>query len=131
MKRIWPTDCDTAGMTPAELKSRTKTFAVEVVKFARKLPTDTVTTVITRQLVGSGTSVGANYRSSCRAKSRADFVSKMTVAEEEADETQYWLEVLVESGMVTEPAVARLVDEAEQIVRILVASINTARGGSR
>lgn len=104
---------------------------MEVVKFARKLPTDPVATVIMRQLVRSGTSVGANYRSSCRARSRADFVSKMTVAEEEVDETQYWLEVLVESAIVTAAIAARLIDEAEQLVRIFVASINTARGGPR
>jgi four helix bundle protein len=87
-----------------------------------------VTAHITRQLVKSGTSVGANYRSSCRAKSRADFVSKMATVEEEADEVGYWLELLVEIGAASEKTVSRLEDEAEQIVRIVVASIKTARG---
>ena len=96
-----------------------------------RLPSDPVAVILMRQLVRSGTAVGANYRSSCRAKSKADFISKMTVAEEEGDETQFWLEVLVESEIVRNDAVATLMDEAEQLVKIFVASINTARGGRR
>jgi four helix bundle protein len=118
-------------MTPEQLKRRTKPFAVKIVRFAATLPTDIVTTTIVRQLVSSGTAVGANYRSSCRAKSRPDFISKLTTAEEEADETQYWLELLVEASIARPEAVAVLVDEAEQLVRIFVASIKTARGFSR
>ena len=118
-------------MTPSQLKQRTKTFAVAIVRFARTLPTDPAILVIMRQLVKSGTSVGANYRSSCRAKSKADFVSKMTTAEEEADETLYWLEVLIDAGIVKASTVAPLLDEADQLVRIFVASINTARGSRR
>ena len=118
-------------MTPEQLKRRTKTFAVDIVKCATSLPKDSVTSVLERQLVKSGTAVGANYRSSCRAKSRADFVSKLTTAEEEADETQYWLELLVEASIVSRVAVDKLLDESEQLVRILVASIKTARGYSR
>jgi four helix bundle protein len=118
-------------MTPNELKLRTKRFAVEVIKFAKTLPTDPVTAVITRQLVKSGTSVGANYRSSCRARSKPDFIAKMGIAEDEADETQYWLEVLIEAGIVRADTVAMMRDEAEQLVKIFVSSINTARGGSR
>jgi four helix bundle protein len=114
-------------MTPEELKKRTRAFAVAVVQFARRLPTDSVTAIMTRQLVRSGTAVGSNYRSSCRAKSRADFISKMTTAEEEADETQYWLDLLVETGTVRDDQARSLLDEADQIVRILVASIRTAR----
>ena len=82
---------------------------------------------MTRQLVKSGTSVGANYRSSCRAKSDADFISKMTTAEEEGDETLFWLEVLVEAEIVRAAEVAGLLDEADQLVRIIVASIKTKR----
>jgi len=119
------------GMTPEQLKRRTKTFAVDIVKFAASLPKDSVTSVLARQLVKSGTAVGANYRSSCRAKSRADFVSKLTTAEEEADETQYWLELLLEASVVSRAAVDKLIDESEQLVRIFVASIKTARGFSR
>ena len=118
-------------MTPDELKHRTKTFAVEIVKFARKLPNDIATVHIARQLLRSGTSVGSNYRASCRAKSRADFVSKMTTVEEEADETRYWLELLVDTDTVSRKAFAALMNEAEQLLRIVVASIKTARGRSR
>jgi four helix bundle protein len=89
-------------MTPEQLKQRTKTFAVKIVKFAASLPTDPITALIARQLVKSGTSVGANYRSSCRAKSRPDFIAKLTTAEEEADETQYWLSKL-RSSVKTRP----------------------------
>jgi four helix bundle protein len=120
-----------ACMTPEQMKRRTKAFAVAIVKFAASLPRDPVTELIARQLVKSGTSVGANYRSSCRAKSRPDFVAKLTTAEEEADETQYWLEILVEASMVNRDAVDKLLDESEQLVRIFVASIKTARGFSR
>ena len=118
-------------MTPEQLKRRTKAFAVSIVKFAVSLPTDPITALLARQLVKSGTAVGANYRSSCRAKSRADFVAKLTTAEEEADETQYWLELLEEASIVRRDRVAALLDEAEQLVRIFVASIKTARGFSR
>jgi four helix bundle protein len=118
-------------MTPDELKHRTRTFAIEVIKLARSLPSDFVTAHIARQLMRSGTSVGANYRSSCRAKSEADFISKMSTVEEEADETGYWLELLIETNAVSPKAVATVMSEAEQLVRIAVASIKTARGRSR
>jgi len=119
------------AMTPQELKDRTKAFAVTIVKFAEELPRDPATAEIMRQLVRSGTRVGANYRASCRAKSRADFISKMTSAEEEADETQYWLEILVDTGTVRRHRAASLLDDADEIVRIFVASINTARRNNR
>jgi four helix bundle protein len=119
------------AMTPNELKDRTKTFAVAIIKFVRSLPSDVATVHMARQLVKSGTSVGANYRSSCRAKSIADFISKMTTVEEEADETLFWLELIVDADSAPPKAVACLMDEAEQILRIVVASIRTSRGRSR
>jgi four helix bundle protein len=122
--------CDD-GMTPEELKRRSKKFAVSVFTFSRTLPTDPATLVIVRQLVKSGTSTAANYRSACRAKSKPDFVSKMATAEEEADETLFWLELLVESETVAKAAVLPLMDEANELTRIFVASIKTARGFSR
>ena len=118
-------------MTPAQMKNRTKAFATQIVNLARKLPRDVASVEIARQMIKSGTSVAANYRSSCRAKSKADFISKMTPVEEEGDETLLWLELLVSTETVTATAAAALLDEADQIVRIVVASINTARGGSR
>jgi four helix bundle protein len=114
-------------MTPEELKRRTRAFAVAMIKFVQQLPSDPVTVVIARQLVRSATSVGANYRSSCRAKSDADFIAKMTTTEEEADETHYWLEVLLEAKLVRPEAITALLDEADQLVRIFVASIRTKR----
>ena len=118
-------------MTSDELKNRTKTFAVEVVKFSSKLPNDVETQHVRGQLVRCGTAVASNYRASCRAKSRADFVSKMTTVEEEADETLFWLEVLVDTDTVQRKAVATLMDEADQLLLIVVASIKTARGSRR
>ena len=118
-------------MTPDELKHRTKTFAIEVIKLAKTLPGDFITAHIARQLMRSGTSVGANYRSSCRAKSEADFIAKMSTVEEEADETGYWVELLVETNTVLAKSVAALMSESEQLVRIVVASIKTARGRNR
>jgi len=118
-------------MTPAQLKQRTKTFAIAIIRFAAALPTDPITGIIVRQLVKSGTSVGANYRASCRAKSRPDFIAKLTTAEEEADETQYWLELLVEANIVAREAAAAHLEEVDQLIRIFVASIKSARGYSR
>jgi four helix bundle protein len=83
--------------------------------------------VVGKQLLRSGTSVGANYRASCRAKSPADFIAKMGIVEEEADETIYWIEILIESGLIDKERVAGLLDEADQIVAIIVSSIKTAR----
>jgi four helix bundle protein len=120
-----------AVMTPAQMKDRTKAFATQIVNLARKLPRDVASVEIARQIIKSGTSVAANYRSSCRAKSKADFISKMTTVEEEADETLLWLELLVSTETVKAVAAAALLDEADQIVRIVVASINTARGNTR
>jgi len=118
-------------MTKDELQKRTKAFGVAAVKFVRTLPRDPVTAHVAFQLAKSATAEGANYRSSCRAKSGADFISKMTTVEEEGDEAQYWLDVLVETETVTRDAASALMDEADQLVRITVASINTARGRRR
>jgi four helix bundle protein len=114
-------------VTESEMKARTKAFSVEIVKFARALPRDAVTHEIMKQIVRSGTSVGANYRSSCRGRSTAEFIAKLGVVEDEADETLLWLEVLVDSGTVTKESAARLMNEADQIVAMMVSSIKTAR----
>jgi four helix bundle protein len=95
------------------------------------LPDTPVARVIKYQLVKAGTSVGANYRASCRAKSNADFIAKMGIVEEEADESAYWIEILIESDLVKKNLVEDLLDEANQLVAIFVSSINTARGGKR
>jgi four helix bundle protein len=117
-------------MNSVELKSRTKAFAVRIIQLADKLPDSRAANAIARQIVRSGMSVGANYRAVCRAKSRADFISKLGIVEEECDETLYWMELLVESEKVKMHAVNDLMNEANQILAIVVASINTARSKS-
>jgi four helix bundle protein len=91
------------------------------------LPRNRAAEVIGRQVLRSGTSVGANYRSACRAKSAADFVAKMHIVQEEADESLYWMELLTDAGIVPKPRLESLMQEADEIVAIVVASINTAR----
>ena len=118
-------------MPERDLKRRTKAFGVAIVRFVRTLPFDAGTHHVAGQLVRAATAVGSNYRASCRAKSNADFISKMAWVEEEADELQFWLELLVDTETVAPNQVATFIDEADQLVRIAVASINTARGRSR
>ncbi len=110
------------------LAKRTKQFAIDVIQFVEQLPKGRTADVIARQLLRAGTSVGANYRSACRAKSRADFVAKMGIVEEEADETSYWFELLVEAHILPQERVADLMKASDAIVAMSVASIRTARG---
>jgi four helix bundle protein len=114
-------------MTPDEMKKRTKSFALRVIELVESLPRNRVTEVIGRQLLRAATSVGANYRAACRAKSRADFISKMGTVEEEVDETSYWIELLEESGKVKTQQLDALKREADELTSIIVASINTAK----
>jgi four helix bundle protein len=118
-------------MTPDDLKKRTKEFALRIIKLVEALPPGRSADVIGKQLIRSGTSVAANYRAACRAKSNADFIAKMGIVEEEADESEFWLELLVDSGLMKKERIEDLTDEAHQIVAITVASINTARGRKR
>jgi len=112
-----------------DLVERTKAFAVDVVGLIQELPRNRVADVIGHQLLRAGTSVAANYRSARRARSRREFLAKMGIVEEEADESSFWLELLVEAQVVTSQRVVELRHEAEQLVAITVASIRTARGG--
>ena len=112
---------------PEDLKPRTKRFAFRVIRLVRSLPHDDVAHVIGKQLLRSGTSVGANYRAACRARSSADFCAKMGIVEEEADESAYWLELLIEAEVIEERLLAELLAEANELVAITVASISTAR----
>jgi four helix bundle protein len=114
-----------------DLKERTKIFALRIIKLVESLPSGRTSDVIGRQLVKCGTSVGANYRAACRAKSQADFIAKMGIVEEEADESIFWMEVLIESGLMRKELLHDLMDEADQLVSIFVSSINTARGRKR
>jgi len=114
-------------MTPEQLKERTKRFALDVIALVGTLPRTLVAEIIAGQMVRSGTSTGANYRAACRARSRAEFVAKIGVAEEEADETQYWLELLLETKLAKSETVRRLIVEATELVAILSASRKTPR----
>jgi four helix bundle protein len=114
-------------MDREEMKRRTKRFALQVIELVESLPRGRATEVLGRQLLKSGTSVGANYRASCRAKSRPDFISKMTIVEEEADETIYWLELLAEAGIVKLDIIQPLLREADELLAITISSIRTAK----
>ena len=108
------------------LKARTKQFALRVIKIVNVLPKTTVGFTIGKQLVRSGTSVGANYRAVCRSQSRADFLAKIAIVIEEADESAFWLELIIESGLMEEGLVAPLLNEADEITAIMVSSRITA-----
>ena len=114
-------------MKETDLKKRTKLFALRVIKLVESLPKIKTGEVIGKQLLRSGTSVGANYRSACRGKSTADFIAKLAIAQEEADESCYWLELIVESGLVVPERIEDLQKEAEELTAIFTASLITAK----
>src|SRR5215510_5830110 len=101
-------------MNNENLKKRTKKFALDVIKLFEALPRNETCKILGRQLLRSGTSVGANYRAACRAKSRADFIAKMQNVEEECDESLFWMDSLVESGHVKLARVTPLYNEGEK-----------------
>jgi four helix bundle protein len=101
-----------------QLQNRTKKFAVRVIKAFGRLPKDEATRIIGRQFLRSGTSLAANYRASCRARSGADFISKKSIVTEETDETLFWFEVLVESELVRQRMVESLMSECEELPKI-------------
>lgn len=113
------------------LKDRTKKFALRIIKLVESLLRIVTANTIGGQLVRAGTSVAANYRASCRARSNAEFIAKMGVVEEETDESACWIEMLVDAKIVRLELVADLLDEADQLTAIWVTSINTARGKKR
>src|SRR5436190_6540226 len=113
-----------------EFRKRTKQFALRILRLVSTLPNTMPGRHIGSQLLRAGTSVGANYRAACRARSRAEFCAKLGIVEEEADETVYWLELLVEVGIVRAELLAGLIREANELVAIIVASIRTSRGNA-
>jgi four helix bundle protein len=115
-------------MHSEEMKKRTKEFAKRVIHCCRKLPTTEEARLIRNQLFRSGTAVGSNYRAACRGRSKADFISKLGIVLEEADETCYWMEILMETEIVKEKLLAPLLQEANELVSIFVASVKTAKG---
>src|SRR3954465_2379666 len=102
-------------MNEADLKARTKKFALRILDLADALPNNRSGNVIANQIVRSGTSVAANYRALCRSKSRADFVNKTSIVEEEADESGFWLELIVAANLLSAKRVKPLLDEASEI----------------
>jgi four helix bundle protein len=110
-----------------QLQDRTKRFAVSIIRFFSKLPKTEVARTIGRQLLRSGTSVAANYRAACRARSSADFVSKISVVLEETDETLFWLELLVEAAVIDQSQCQALHKECEELLKIFAASLAMAK----
>ena len=115
-------------MNADELKKRTKQFALRILKIVAALPNTVAGRAIGGQLVRAGTSVGANYRAACRGRSKAEFVAKMGIAEEEADESAYWMEVIIEGELLKQRQIKPLLTEAEELTKIFAQSrISAAR----
>ena len=110
-----------------EMKSRTKEFAKEIIRLCRKLPNNRAGRLIGDQIFRSGTSVAANYRSACRARSKAEFISKLSIVEEEADETLFWLEVINEMKIFHYEKLDALMKENDEILAIVVAALKSAK----
>jgi len=119
------------NMDEKAFKVRTKQLALRVIRLVESLPKGMTANVIRRQVLRSATSVGANYRAACRAKSVADMIAKLSIVEEEADETLYWLELLVEAGLMPEARLSNLMQETNEIVAMVVSSIKTLRQRQR
>jgi four helix bundle protein len=114
-----------------EFKQRTKKLALRIIHVVEALPQTITGQVIGKQLLRSATSVGANYRAACRAKSTADLLHKLAIVEEEADETLYWLELLVEAHIFPDSKLRNLLTETDEIVSMIVASIKTIRSNPK
>lgn len=114
-------------MKSGDLKGRTKQFALRAINLTEALPRTRAGDVIGHQLLRSGTSVGANYRSACRARSKPDFISKIGISIEEADESLYWMELIVEAKLLNETRLREIMKEADELIAILTASSKTAQ----
>jgi four helix bundle protein len=112
---------------PEEMRGRTKAFALRIIRLFRSLPNRTDTQVLGKQLLRCGTSVAANYRAACRARSKAEFVARIAIVAEEADESVLWLELLIEAGILKTEMTVRLLQEAKELAAILTASTETAK----
>jgi four helix bundle protein len=114
-------------MTKEELKIRTKQFALKIILLVEDIPNTKAGRTIGNQIIRSGTSVAANYRSACRARSNADFISKITLVEEESDETLFWLELIDEASLLKKEDLTDMLKEADELTAIFTASGKTAR----
>ena len=117
-------------MNEQEFKHRTKKIALRVIRLVETLPKNQTADVIGKQLLRSATSVGANYRAACRGKSTADVIAKLSIVEEEADESLYWMELLIDSNLVPANKLTNLIAEIDEIVAMIVASIKTLRSNT-
>ena len=115
-------------MDAEEFKARTMKFGLSVINLVESLPRTIIADVLGKQLLRAAVSVGANYRAACRAKSSADFIYKMAIVEEEADETAYWLELIEKKALAKATALKSLRQEADELTAMVVASIRTAKG---
>jgi four helix bundle protein len=114
-------------MTRAEMKLRTKAYANRIVALCSALPNGWIAQTLGKQLLRSGTSVGANYRAVCRAKSRSDFINKLRIVEEECDESLFWMELLADNNLMKASRLTELMREADELLAIVVSSAKTAR----
>ena len=117
-------------MNKDELKLRTKRFGLRVLKLVRAMPRDVAGKALANQMVRSGTSVGANYRAACRGRSKAEFLAKLGTVLEETDETAFWLELIMEDGMLPKSRVEPLWNEANELCAIFHAAITTSRSAA-
>lgn len=118
-------------MDQQEMKRRTKEFAKRIIKLCRSLPDSWEARRVSDQLFRAGTSVGANYRAACRARSKSEFVSKLSIVLEETDESLYWLEIIAETKLLQEKLLLSLMQEGTELVGILVSTINTSKSSNR
>ena len=118
-------------MTPEEMKQRTKAFALRCVKLAASFPNSAVGDIIGRQLIKAGTSVASNYRASCAGRSHADFLNKLGIVEEEADESVFWIDFAADAGLTQRTLVNDLIVEGQEILAIVIASQKTAKARGR
>ncbi|MEM8864381.1 MAG: four helix bundle protein [Planctomycetota bacterium] len=114
----------------AQMRERTKHFGLRVIKLVQHLKNDRIGRIVGNQLLRCGTSVGANYRAACRARSAAEFRAKLGIVEEECDEVIYWLEIIAEADLVPQAKLSDLIQEANEILAITVSSITTSKRNS-
>jgi four helix bundle protein len=118
-------------MNQEELKQRTKDFALRIIKLVNALPNTPLGRIVKNQLIRCGTSVGANYRAACRGRSKLEFIAKLGIVIEEADESAFWLEIIIETRLLKEELVKPLLQETNEVIAIMVASQKPARGKNK
>jgi four helix bundle protein len=114
-------------MTPDEMKKRTKQFGLEIIRLVENIGNSLAARTIGSQLIRAATSVGANYRAACKARSKAEFIAKLGISEEEADESAYWIEMLIDAKLTRPEQANRLLNEATQLTAIIASSRKTAK----